>query len=107
MRSCITLAAISAAEINFPLCQFPHMAQFVKRNLTPTVFFLDCITNGIENGLLRIPSAGIATFIDFAAQAKPARFSGPERQLLTHFLLVSIQVAQEIERDPSEKYGHR
>ncbi len=39
-HSCITLAAISDAEIYSPLGQFPHMAQFGKRNLTPTVFAL-------------------------------------------------------------------
>ncbi len=94
MRSCITLAAISAAERNFPLGSF-HIWRPIAQKINLNSFSLDCITNGIENGLLQIPSAGIAKFIDFAAQAKPARFSGPERQLLTPFLLVSIQVTQE------------
>ncbi len=38
--ACITLAAISDAEIYSPLGQLQHMEQFGKRNLTPTVFSL-------------------------------------------------------------------
>ncbi len=82
MRSCITLAAISDAEINFPLGQLPHMANHYARNLTSTVFSFDCVSTGLESGYFQIPISGIVTFIGVAAQAKPARFEGARASVL-------------------------